>query len=233
MSTVQETTTLNKIRSRGYWRVVIRPTAFQEHHLPRYDDLFRIVERNSVQLRGWDYPHIDRSGARLHGSDWVGQESEWEDKIEVFRIYQSGLFTHFFAIAGDWRNQSKVWRPAEPGWAWGREIYYLNTIYSFVEIFKFAARLALSPAGASHMIVEIDMEKLAGRRVTTRDSDIAMFAEYRTEAPKWNYRWEGIQTDLIATPRELAAKASQHFFARFGLVLSLETMSRLQQRMAR
>ena len=61
MSTVQETTVLNKIRSRGYWRVVIRPTTFQEHRVPRYADLFPIIEKNSVQLRGWDYPHIDRS----------------------------------------------------------------------------------------------------------------------------------------------------------------------------
>ena len=34
MSTLQTTTVLDKVRSRGYWRVVIRPTAFQERRVP-------------------------------------------------------------------------------------------------------------------------------------------------------------------------------------------------------
>ena len=37
--------------------------------------------------------------------------------------------------------------PAEPGWTPLRDIDYLDTIYEFVEIFEFAARLALSSAG--------------------------------------------------------------------------------------
>jgi hypothetical protein len=232
MSTVQETTVLNKIRSRGYWRVVIRPTEFQEHRVPDYADLFPIVEKNSVQFRGWDYPHIDRSRPPLRGSDWVGQEYDQEDEIEVWRIYLSGLFVHFFAIGGDWRDYSRLW-PAEPSWEWGREVYYLQTIYSFVEVFEFASRLALSPAGASHMCVEIDIEGLAGRRVTTMDRDIAMFGNYRTEASEWKYRWDGTQTDLIARPRELAALAEHDFFVRFGLNVSTETLLKLQQRIAR
>ena len=232
MSTLQTTTVLDKIRSRGYWQVVIRPTTFQERQIPRSADLFPIVEKNSVQLRGWDYPHIDRSRQPLRGDDWVGQEYDCEDEIEVWRIYLSGQFVHFFTIAGDWRDHSTFW-PAEPGWQWGREIYYLHTIFSFVEIFEFAARLALSPAGAGRMRVEIDLEGLKGRRLTTTDGEIAMLGDYRTQAAGWKHQWEGPQTELIARPRELAALAAQDLFARFGLNVSLETLKKLQQRMAR
>lgn len=52
MSIAQEQAILDKIRTRGYWRVVIRPTSFDEDHIPDYADLFRIVEKNSVRLRG-------------------------------------------------------------------------------------------------------------------------------------------------------------------------------------
>jgi len=155
-----------------------------------------------------------------------------EDEIEVWRIYQSGLFVHYFAIAGDWRDRSRFW-PAEDGWSWGKEIDYLQTIYSFLEIFEFGARLALSPAGAGHMHVEIDKEHLAGRRLATTDGMIAMFGDYRIEMPKWNYRWEGSQTELIARPRELAALAAQGFFSQFGLNVSLEMLTRLQQKIDR
>ncbi len=33
MSVAQEMTTLVKIRTRGYWRVVVRPASFEEKHI--------------------------------------------------------------------------------------------------------------------------------------------------------------------------------------------------------
>jgi len=231
MSTIQETAILSKIRSRGHWRVVIRPTAFQEKRIEQYADLFPIIDRNSVQLRGWDYPHVDHQNPPLRGADWVGQEYDCEDHIEVWRFHQSGLFVHYSAVCRDWRDQSS--RPAEPGWAPLQDIEYLHTILEFVEIFEFAARLALSPAGASPMRLEIVLEPLANRRLMSTNPDIRFRSEYRTQMPHWEYRWEGAQTELIARPRELAALAAKDLFARFGLNVTPEILSRLQQKMAR
>ena len=113
MSVAQEQTVLDKIRTRGYWRVVIRPATFEENHITNYAELFPIVERKSVRLRGWDYPHVDYQSPPLRGAKWVGQEYECQDEIEVWRFYMSGQFIHFFAIDGEWRDRSTVW-PAQP-----------------------------------------------------------------------------------------------------------------------
>ena len=232
MSVAQEQTVLEKIRTRGYWRVVIRPTTFRENQIPNCSDLFPIIEKNSVRLRGWDYPHVDHRNQPKIGADWVGQESEWEDEIEVWRFHTSGQFVHFFVIAGEWRDHSTRW-PAEAGWKPGRLIYYVQSAYSFVEIFEFAARLALSPAGAPSMRVEIDLKGLKGRRIVSEDIMVPMNGIYITDTPEWNHRWEGSQPELIARPRELAAQAAQQFFARFGLDLSLEIVTRVQARIGR
>jgi hypothetical protein len=232
MSVAQKETVLDKIRTRGYWRVVIRPTTFEENHIPDYSNLFPIIEKNSVRLRGWDYPHIDYQSPPLRGADWVGQEFSRQDELEVWRLYTSGQFVHFFTIWGDWRNRSTVW-PAEPGWKPGRYIYYTPTVYSFVEIFEFAARLALSSAGAGSMHVEIDLKNLKERRLVSTDIMVPVSGVYITQIPEWSYRWEGSQTDLIARPREQAAQAARDLFARFGLDLSLETLARVQARIGR
>jgi hypothetical protein len=232
MSVAQEQTVLDKIRTRGYWRVVIRPTTFEENHIPSDSDLFPIVEKNSVRLRGWDYPHIDHQSPPLRGADWVGQEFDRQDEIEVWRLYTSGQFVHFFTILGDWRDHSAVW-PAEPEWKPGHYIYYIPTIYSLVEIFEFAARLALSPAGAASMRVEIELHGLRGRRLVSPDIMVPLSGFYVAQKADWNYRREGSQTDLIARPRELAAVAARDLFARFGLDLSLEMLARLQARIGR
>jgi hypothetical protein len=232
MSVAQEQTVLEKLRTRGYLRVVIRPTSFEENRIPNYSDLFPIVEKNSVRLRGWDYPHIDYKSQPMTGADWVGQEFEREDEIEVWRFYMSGQFAHLFALAGEWRDHSTHW-PAEPGWKPGRYLYYIPTVYSFVEIFEFAARLALSSAGAPSMHVEIDLKGLQERQVVSTDVMVPISGIYVTQMPNWNYCWEGSQTELIARPRELAAVATRELFARFNFDLSLEVLARVQARIGR
>lgn len=114
MSVAQALTVLEKIRTRGHWRVVIRPTKFEENHIPSDSDLFQIIEWKSVRLRGWDYPRIDYKSQPLRGADWVGQEYEYQDEIEVWRLYMSGQFIRSFALAEEWRDYSTRW-PPEPG----------------------------------------------------------------------------------------------------------------------
>jgi hypothetical protein len=220
MSTLQTATILDKIRSRGYWRVVIRPTTFQERQIPRCADLFPIVEKSSVRLpnRPWEYPCIDSSRVQ-RGDDWVGQKFEHGPVIESWRIYLSGQFVHFFAMAEDWQDQSTC-NPDRPG----QVIEYHHAILSLREIYEFAARLALSPAGAGRMRVEVDLHGLKDRCLVTGPPQW-MYYGSPAEASEWNHLWEGPQTELIASPRELAAQAAHgFFFETFGVDLSLEIL---------
>ncbi len=232
MSVAHEPAVLEKIRTRGYRRVTIRPTVFKRHHIAEYSELYEICARTSVRLRGWDYPHVDAAIPTSRGEDWVGQEIDWEDVIEVWRLYQSGQFVQFRAIAGDWRDQSRIWA-AEPGWAPGRFFCYVDTIYEITEIFEFAARLALSPAGSASMRVEIQLKGLQGRRLVEADATIPLRGEYVFQMPSWHDTWEGPQPELIARPRELAADAARKLFARFGLDLRRETLAAIQERIGR
>jgi hypothetical protein len=232
MSVAQAQTVLGKIRTRGYWRVVIRPGVFEEKRIPNYSDLFQILTKNSVRLRGWDYPHVDYHRQPQCGTDWIGQEYDCQDEVEVWRLYLSGQFVHFFALAGEWRDYSTTWTP-EPDWKPGQFLYYVQTIYSFVEVFEFAARLALSPAGAAVMCVEIELSGLQGREIVETDNRFRFSRTYATQMPGWKHRFEGTETELIARPRELAALAARELFARFGLDVSLDTLARIQAEIAR
>jgi hypothetical protein len=51
--------------------------------------------------------------------------------------------------------------------------------------------------------------------------------------PRWDYRWEGSQMELIAQPRERAAVAARELFGRFGLDVSLEVLTKLQAEIGR
>src|SRR3989442_1688113 len=90
------------VRSRGFWRVVIRPSRFVAERAP-LRDLETIVRDSIVQLRGWDYPHFPREGV-TRGDDFILAltEAGWLAHLEVWRLYQSGQFIHLFAMREDW-----------------------------------------------------------------------------------------------------------------------------------
>jgi hypothetical protein len=80
----------------------------------------------------------------------------------------------------DQRDHSAV-RPPEPGWGPGRFMHYTPTVFSFVEIIEFAARLALSAADAASMHVDVEIRGLCKRRLVSTDVMVPLGARYATE----------------------------------------------------
>ena len=100
------------IKQRGYWRIDFYPPAFQENRLG-ITQCKKIIERNNISLRGWDYPHIEPSG-RTDGFGESGAHNnyyesctDWGGHIEFWQMYQSGQFLHYRALAEDWQQRGR------------------------------------------------------------------------------------------------------------------------------
>jgi hypothetical protein len=231
MSVAQEQTVLSKIRERGHWRVVIRPTTFQKDRV-EFADLFRIVERNAVRFQVWDYPLVEHDQETRKGADWIEQDIQFQEQLQVWRLYRSGQFVHYFPLVAEWRQLSPYHHP-DPELVPGRRVHFLNTIDNLLEIYEFAARLSMSPAGDAEMIVETVMEKLQDRRLVTPGDYNPDDRIFTTDQAAWERQWRGPRTELISRPRDLAAMATRDFFSRFGLDMSVETIRSLQDRLGR
>jgi hypothetical protein len=101
----------DEIRSRGHWQIIIRPEAFDAARISDVSALYPIVQQTSVQLRGWDFPHVDRREQPTIDLDWVGQDTRWNHHFEIWRLYQSGQFIDLCGFKDDWRDQSHLWLP--------------------------------------------------------------------------------------------------------------------------
>lgn len=219
---------LDKIRTRGYWQVVIRPTRFVERRISEIRALFPIIQKSSVQLRGWDFPHVNPHSDPHIDIDWVGQESEWDAHLEAWRFHQSGLFVDVSGMHYDWRDQSGLF-PAPDGWVPGELLGVIDAVYRLTEIMEFAARLALSEAGDEYMHIEIIVGGLKGRRLWVDDRDRAsFFADYKASIDEFPYRTELPRSDLVGNPRELALKVTQELFWRFGWEAPIEILRDMQ-----
>ena len=219
---------LKKIHSRGYWHVIIRPATFEEKRIPNISHLYPIVERCAVQLRGWDYPHVDTRTQPVIEKDWAGEEFDWEQFLEIWRLYQSGQFIHVFGMVEDWLDQSTL--PTSHHWEAAEALAFGNALLQFTEVFEFAARLAVTEAGDQTMHIEITVHGLRGRTLVNDFRSGFPFRAHRADLDTLPYSIDIPQADLIANPRELALEPASELFRRFGKDVSQETLRALQER---
>lgn len=222
-----------KIQSRGYWEVVIRPSAFIEQRIGDFGDLERIVQRSAVEVGGWDFPHVDRHQPLVREMHAVGLDYDWDRYIELWRLYQSGQFVHLSAMPLDWLDRTNLYSRPE-GWEPGRDIGVLRTILHFTRIFEFAARLGATPASDEQMVVSMTIGGLLDRQLVVDSPRREPFwHSYTTALEVFLYEKAYHRTDLMGQPRKLALKASQELFLRFGWNAAPEVLEGMQDELFR
>jgi hypothetical protein len=224
---------IDEIHSRGHWQVVIRPTTFKTGRITDIAMLFPIVEGASVQLRGWDFPHIGRNGDRQIDLNWVGQETRWEHMRELWRIYQTGQFFHLAGVWDDWRDHSSWWPPPD-GWTSGERLGIGDVLFRFVEIFEFAARLSITPAGDDSMHIGVRLGGLANRVLFVDSPNrLPLRGSPRATINDFPYEIDVSRAELVAAPRDLALRGSVEVFKRFGWDGPLENLKSWQAEIGR
>jgi len=222
---------LEKIRSRGYWKVVIHPATFVDKRVPNIPELYQILQKTSVQLRGWDFPHLDTQTKPRIDKDWIGQEIDWEYHVELWRFYQSGQFVHLSGMAEDWRNQSRLAPPPED-WELGLVLGVERTVFRFTEIFEFAARLSLTGAGEEQVHMEIVVSGLKDRALRVDPANRTPFpSSMKASIKELPYKADLPRIQLITEPRQLALKPAVEVFRRFGWDPNLDLLRDMQDKL--
>ena len=208
---------IGKIRSRGYWEVVIRPSRYDKKKIEDITDLFPLIEKLVVRLRGWDFPHIDYKKHHHIDLDWVGQEFEWQHHKSSWRFYQSGQFAHISSISLDWRDESSLW-PADDSWEPGALLGVGDTISTFSEITEFASRLSLSEAGDELMDLRINIGGLNGRTlyIDSHSSRWPFDNTYTASIEMFPIKASLGKDELVARSSEIATRYAGELFKRFG-----------------
>ena len=224
---------IEKVRLRGHWRVVVRPTTFDEFRVENILNLPKILESCAVQLRGWDFPHIDHQTAPAIGTDSVSQNIDWEMYVEYWRFYQSGQFLHLDGFKEDWLDQREVLGGRDP-WPIGERLAVMGTVFRFTEIFEFAARLSLSEAGDDATHIEISLNGLKDRLLWIDESRRAGFDSPRAATEdQYLFQREYSEAELAADTRNLALDPAMELFRRFRWDASLETLRSMQEELRR
>jgi hypothetical protein len=220
---------LEKIKSQGYWRVVIRPTQFVQDRIPTLAECERLIEYNQVKYRGWYFPHLESEHPGRF-RDYIEVGTEFRSYVkEIWRFYQSGQFVFFSGLIEDWIGDAK-----EMGFQPGTGLAVKSTLYRLTEVYEFAARLAEQGVLGDRLLVAADLVGTRGRRLfswkAAESFEWGLERAYECNVSDLPHQTIFGTKDLIARSRE---RSRQHFMwivERFGYELPEAMVRREQER---
>ena len=201
---------LEKIRSRGYWKVIIRPLRFKKTLIDSLKECITLVEENSVRFRGSDYPMFSKEHVRSKG-DYIESVIDWDAHVEVWRMYQSGQFVHLAGVYEDW------WKVEELIHKYGGPILStLSTLYTVTEIYEFASRLAQKNLFENRFTLSIQLNGMKNRILQTLDFRRILFRTYICDIEEITDDRKFSVEEIITKPYDLALDHTIRIFAQFN-----------------
>jgi hypothetical protein len=211
-----------------HWRVNFRPQVYKEELIPSLQRCVEIIEQTKLSIRGWDYPHFSRRDLeRELGQNWIASWSDFRNRNEYWRFYQSGQFLHLFGIDEtdpEWHAQLRGRAKSQVGWGEKKDLDWsqipgffsvLNFLYTFTEIFEFAARLCEKGVYESQISISVEIKGIRGF-VLTHERNRAWMNYYCVTQDELSRAWEIEPKDLVAQSRQYSLVAVKWFFERFG-----------------
>jgi hypothetical protein len=127
-------------------------------------------------------------------------------------------------VSYDWRDQSGFW-PADAAWRPGDTLTIEEALFTFAEVFEFAARLSNTAAGDDPMHVSITVGGLRDRTLAVGDPRRMDFIDRpRARIQTFPQQFDVPRARLLAEPRALAIAGAQELFRRFGQNLSTDLL---------
>ena len=219
---------LERIRSRGYWKAIVRPTTFVERRVKRRSGLLTILEKNSVEIKGWSFPHIDPVLAIDEGPGWIGQELARDHILEFWRFYQSGQLIHYFAMPEDWGARSSPWLQSSDGIP-KVMLDVGDVVIRFTEVFEFAARLAFTETWDDGIHIEVAVDNIENHFLQLPGLGSEKVTRVpQAREPTIHYGRDLSIEGLIAGAADLSLEPALRMFSAFGWKPGIDVIRDLQ-----
>jgi len=210
--------TLDKIKTRGYWKVWLRPSRYVENRIESLSQCHEIIRDCKVLLRGWDYPHISSRHPPYNGVDYIESFVDWDMYKEFWRLYQTGQFINFFDMKEDWFGDYRGlapsrWSDTPPGTVFG----YINSLYTISEIYEFGARLAQKGIFGKDFILSIELSGTEGRKLVSLDRPRLFHGEFTCRVNPLPFERRFSIEEFISKSSDHALNHSIWIFERFNL----------------
>ncbi|PKR82457.1 hypothetical protein [Heyndrickxia camelliae] len=199
---------INQIKQKGYWKIIIRPTSYEENRIGTLVKCQKLLQENKLSLRGWDFPHI----AELeNGNQYVQAIENFGQYKELLRLYKSGQFIYYKSMSEEHMEEQFSRRVN------GKGLEIISTLYLYTEIFEFASRLAQHKSLGEEINVSIECHDIKGRKLFFYDVARPLFRDYISNIEETSQYVINVGIDeLISNSNTLAIEALNQLFEKFN-----------------
>ena len=194
--------------------MLIRPACFEKGRIPDISELYPVLDKTSVRLRGWDFPHIDQR-EQVVLEDCLRQETERDIFAEVWQFHQSGQFVHYSSFVEDLLSHRRV-PQLQPAWQPGLYFDPVEVIFRLTEIFEFAARLSFTVAADGQTHLEISANGTKNRILKSASGSLNIPGKHPCQLDTLPCTYDLPNAQLVANTKELALEPAKYLFQRFG-----------------
>lgn len=198
-----------------WWAVEIFPIPHNVERFETTSNLREIRQTATVNLRGWDFPHVDPQND-LPFDSGIESFTHWEQFHEAHRFYKSGLF----AFRRKFHEEADEY--------YRGTVSYVQAIFTLTEFFTFAKRYTESlPGEIPHLVVRITVTNLSDHPLRFDPGNFGH--TYRTAAKEFHNEYKLTTEELKSSHVELAAKSAKQLFDLYGRDLSLDVIGEWQK----
>lgn len=219
-------TLAGQIKQGPHWRVLVRPIPYAASQLAM-SNLAGALQRTTVRIRGWDFPHVDRQIPLERGVDFVGSSSSFMGHLEYWRFYQSAQLVYLSSLREttepDWDRKlrqgaaHRIVVPADFDWSGVPGFIEMrNFIYTVTEVFEFAARLGLDLGHPEAMSVTIALNNIRGFVLAVDDVRRGWWEYCFAQVDSLEHVWVTKVADLAGDSSAASLRAITWFFERMG-----------------
>lgn len=226
------------VLSDPHWRVNLIPSKYNNTSIPTLKECKKIIEKNSLHLRGWDYPHIGNEDEQSRGNNYIDSWSDFFGAREYWRFWQSGQFLHLFSVREfsepsfkeELKSSMKMFLSHNKRINWEDIkgfISFVNSIYIFTEIFEFASRLSRSNIYENYLTLDISVSGI-NKFILSSDRSRDWHNLYQYGEDIISGTWNIDSEELSMNSSKLSREKILWFFDKFGFYPSMDLIKEIQ-----
>jgi hypothetical protein len=218
---------LDRLSQIGRTDIAVRPGPYDSERIGAAA-LENVLEQQTVRMRGWPLPYLDRKLLVERHGTFIGQDIEPTvvPHLEAWRLFTSGQFLHRRALSTDMRD-SPMLEPTDER-ATGAVALWDIVLY-MVEVAEFAARMTKTLA-AERVGFAISLEGVSGRQLIAGDERDSVRSGLIVHRDRLTDIRELSTEQLLADVRGAGITLAQSLLGQFGLDLPDSALIDLQQR---
>jgi hypothetical protein len=209
------------VREAAHYRVHYRPSVHERERVP-LRDLWEIIERNKLRLRGWDFPHISpKEDERKLGTNWIASWSSFMGHIEYWQFFQSTQFVYLGSVREmrpDWSEKLAASLGPNTGESSNIRgfVSIVNFIYNVTEFFEFPTRLCQAGVYQGPLSITLEMNHIHGFALATDDPRRHWWRRCQANEDSLSNTWTIESSDLVARSQEHSLNAMIWYLERFN-----------------